>query len=169
MRSMRVLALLVNLLVLVCIEPELATAATAERGTKESRAGKASRDIDAEIVSEIEKKGGNNDFVGLDSNQIIEMLENPEYATEITGTEAVAYTKKGITVIVGLEGKPKGHVAEVAPAEMVDSKTKWGMVPKIFALGGKDGMLPLSEIFSPSGPMPRFFIRNVDMQAAAGK
>jgi hypothetical protein len=151
---------------LVCIRPELATASTPER---ETGAGKASRDIDAEIVSEIEKAGGNSDFIGMDSNQILKMLKNKGYATEITGVEAVAYTKKGITVIVGLEGKPKGHVAEVAPAEMVDSKTKWGMVPMIFSPGGKNGMLPLSEKFSTRGPMPKFFIRNVDMQAAAGR
>lgn len=162
---MRVLTLLVTLAALICIAPKWTIASVPDCITNDKqKSDQTSRDIDAEIVSDIENRGGNSDFTGLSSNQIIKMLKNKEYALEISGAEAVAYTKKGITVIVGLEGNPKGHIAEVAPVEMVDSKSEWGMVPMIFSPDGKDGLKPLSEKFSPKGVMPKFYVRIIDIQ-----
>ena len=126
--------ILLVLVVLCCeIVPSLSRASVPKH--KSCEEGIAVPDSDAMAVNQVEQAGGNNDFVGLNANAIIRKLKDPRYATQISKEKAISYTKKGTTVIVGLEGKPKGHVVEVTPDDMVDSKTSWGMVPLIFNVG----------------------------------
>ena len=112
-------------------------------------------------VRYIERTGGNNDYSGMRANDIINMLSNPQYGTQISAEEAVAYAKKGVTVIAGIQDQPSGHVAIVAPADLTKNK-KWGSMPSVFNVGKVNGVMPINESFRLNN-RPKYYIRNEDM------
>jgi len=114
-------------------------------------------------VNHIESVGGNDDYNGLTANQIVKKLQYKNYAREITPEEAVAYAKKGVTVIAGVTEKGHGHVAIVAPMKMERSGS-WGRnVPYVFNVGADNGVMKASDAFS-SRNKPRFYVRIQDTQ-----
>ncbi|MBE0433802.1 RHS repeat-associated core domain-containing protein [candidate division WOR-3 bacterium] len=120
-------------------------------------------------VDLIAEMGGNLDYDNLTANQIIVILENKEYATEITDVNAAEYANKGAVVIAGAkEAVGSGHVAVVAPTPLGQlgmsgawKITKTGSVPKVFNVGRSIVLDYANYGFSPNNP-PKYYIRNID-------
>jgi hypothetical protein len=105
--------------------------------------------------------------VGLTANRIIqEKLEDPNFATAVSGEEAAFYAQLGAVVIAATSGQGgPGHVAVVAPIGVVFKKS-WGMsVPYVFNLGSEKntGIVPVTQAFRKSS-QPKYYIRNVDLE-----
>ena len=110
--------------------------------------------------------GGDNSFNGMKANEIFDYLSNKEVATSISYESAADYANEGVTVILAAKSKKgSGHVAVVAPGDMVSSG-KWGKkVPQIFNIGKKNEVRGANYGFE-SGNQPMAFILNNDKKSA---
>jgi RHS repeat-associated protein len=116
-------------------------------------------------VGLIEERGGNTDYQGsvegqfLLANQIVSKLQDPKYATTVTEQQAVEYAKQGVTVIAGAEG----HVAIVAPKEMVASGMWKRKVPVLFNVGATNAIQGTNYSFNVAD-QPTYYVRNKDLK-----
>jgi len=120
-------------------------------------------------VGLIEERGGNTDYQGtvpgqyMKANKIVAKLQDPKYATVVSAEQAVAYAKQGATVIAGIiEKGGHGHVAIVAPKDMVSSGSWGGKVPVVFNVGSKNFIKGVNWAFSKNN-QPNYYIRNADL------
>ncbi len=117
-------------------------------------------------VIDILNAGNDNTLNGKTANQIFDYLSNSDNASILSYEEAVKYAGEGVTVILASkEENGSGHVAVVAPGEMVSSGS-WGKkVPQVFNVGKKNAMQGANYSFSKKN-QPTAFIFNSDKKAA---
>lgn len=108
---------------------------------------------------------------GKTANEIIAFAHaNPEEFVIDTPERAAAHAKKGGLAFAGLEGDDvtgdgipdtSGHVAAVAPREMVDSGSRGCKVPVLMNVGKTNDFLAESQCFSVKKPRPTYFLRGI--------
>ena len=114
-------------------------------------------------VQKILQAGDDKTLNGKTASEITAYLSNEDNATQLSNEDAVAYAKEGVTVIAA----ELGHVAVVAPEDMVKAGTGWQKatgqkeVPKVLNVGKKNETLPVNYAFDSSRP-PKLYILNAD-------
>ena len=89
-------------------------------------------------TSNILVEGNDETLKGMSANAIFDYLSNEKNATVLSYEDATQYANEGVTVILASkEATGSGHVAVVAPGEMVKSGKSWDgkMVPLVFNVG----------------------------------
>ena len=116
-------------------------------------------------VQQILGAGEDHTLDGMRAADITTFLQNSRNATLLSYEDAVAYAKEGVTIIMA----EPGHVAVVAPTEMVESGNQWKKttgeesVPKVLNVGRENGLKPLDRAWTPqAGHMPQAYILNAD-------
>ncbi len=95
---------------------------------------------------------------------IAQNFSDPNFATPISAAQAVAYAKQGVTIVAARSEAGHGHVAIVAPMDMVPGGG--GEVPMLFNVGSTKGMgtIRASLAFGTYATnKPTYYIRNDDL------